>query len=181
MWKFLAHRIVARMERDYDYDATYLHELADISTAAFRRFAIAQLSFRWQGKAPRDAWHAAAIGGALSEDCGPCVQIASDQAVEAGMPGETIKALLSGEPADPVAQLGFDYARALLAGSAKLDELREEAERRFGRKGLLSLTYAAMAARNFPVLKRALGHAKACRRVRVAGADIAVPETLKAA
>ena len=55
------------------------------------------------------------IAGALFEDCGPCVQIASDIAMEQGMPGEIIRALLSGAPTDTDAQLGFDYGRALLA------------------------------------------------------------------
>jgi hypothetical protein len=134
-----------------------------------------------KGDAPRDALQAAAIGGALVEDCGPCVQIASDRAVEAGMSGETIKALLSGEPANADAQLGFDYARALLNASDNLDALRETIEARFGKRGLIALTFMAMAARNFPVLKRALGHAKTCQRVRVGGGEIAVAEELKAA
>jgi hypothetical protein len=109
------------------------------------------------------------------------VQIASDRAVEAGMSGDTIKALLSGQPANADAQLGFDYARALLNGSENLDALRESVETRWSKRGLIALTFMAMAARNFPVLKRALGHAKTCQRVRVGGAEIAVEQTLKAA
>lgn len=181
MIKFLLHKIVARMERRYSYDATYLHELVDASTTAARRFVKAQTAGRWQGPAPRDAWHAAAIGGALVEDCGPCVQIASDIAVEAGMPGATIKALLSGEPADADAKLGFDFARALLAGGENLDALREQVEARWGKQALVALSMMAMYSRNFPVLKRALGHAKSCQRVRVGGTDIAVAQELKAA
>jgi len=181
MIRYLMHRIVARMERRYDYDAAYLHELADASPTAFRKFAIAQLALRWRGQAPRDALHAAAIGGALVEDCGPCVQIASDQAVEEGMPAATIKALLSGQMADPDAQLAFDYARALLNGGENLDGLREQVDARWGRKGLIAVSFMAMAARNFPVLKRALGHAKTCQKVRVAGADVTVAQSLKAA
>lgn len=38
MIKFLLHRVVARMERRYDYDATYLHELVDVSPTAARRY-----------------------------------------------------------------------------------------------------------------------------------------------
>jgi hypothetical protein len=181
MIKFLLHKFLSRFERQYDYDATYLHELADISPSAFRRFASVQLKLQSKGDAPRDALQAAAIGGALVEDCGPCVQIASDRAVEAGMSGDTIKALLSGQPANADAQLGFDYARALLNGSENLDALRESVETRWSKRGLIALTFMAMAARNFPVLKRALGHAKTCQRVRVGGAEIAVEQTLKAA
>lgn len=181
MLKFLLHRVVARMERRYDYDASYLHELVDTSTAAAMRYFTAQSCGRWQGPVPRDAWHAAAIGAALVEDCGPCVQIASDRAIEAGMPGATIKALLSGEPADADAKLGFDFARALLAASGNLDALREAVEARWGRKGIVALSTMAMYSRNFPVLKRALGHARSCQRIRIAGVDVAVAAEIEAA
>ena len=181
MISYLLHRYVSVFERQYDYDATYLHELADISPRDFYRFARVQMTLQSKHHAPRDALQAAAIGGALVEDCGPCVQIASDRAVEAGMSGETIKALLSGHPADADAQLGFDYARALLSGSENLDALRETIEARWSKRGLIALTFMAMAARNFPVLKRALGHAKTCQRVRVGGSDVAVHQSLKAA
>jgi hypothetical protein len=38
-----------------------------------------------------------------------------------------------------------------------------------------------MAGRNFPVLKRAMGHAKTCQRVRVGKDEVIVDQTLKAA
>jgi hypothetical protein len=180
MIKFLLHKFVSGFERKYDYDATYLHELADISVNDFRRFAKVQTTLQSKHHAPHDALQAAAIGGALFEDCGPCVQIASDRAIEEGMSGDTIKALLSGQPANTDAQLGFDYARALLGGSENLDALRDAVETRWGKRGLIALTFMAMAARNFPVLKRALGHAKTCQRVRIGGTDIAVQQSLKA-
>jgi hypothetical protein len=38
-----------------------------------------------------------------------------------------------------------------------------------------------MTARNFPVIKRAMGHAKTCQRVRIGKDDVAVNQSLKAA
>jgi hypothetical protein len=181
MIRSLIHKYLSGFERKYSYDASYLHELADISPRDFYRFAKIQMTLQSKRHAPRDALQAAAIGGALVEDCGPCVQIASDRAVEAGMNGEIIKSLLSGAPADADAQLGFDYARALLTAADSLDALRTDVEARWGERGLIALTFMAMAARNFPVLKRALGHAKTCQRVRVGGTEIAVAQELKAA
>ena len=43
MIRSLLHRYLSGFERRYDYDATYLHELADISPRAFWRFASVQL------------------------------------------------------------------------------------------------------------------------------------------
>jgi hypothetical protein len=175
MLKRLLHRYTRGFEARYGYDATYMHEMTDISTAAFLRFAIMQQAGgTWRGTAPRDVWCAAGIAGALVEDCGPCVQIASDMAIEAGMSGAVIAALLSGRPTDADAQLGFEYGRALLCASENLDELREAVERNWGKAALLAISLRAMSARNFPVLKRALGRAKACRRVRIGNDDVVV-------
>jgi hypothetical protein len=182
MLKSFLHRYVRGFEARYGYDAGYMHDMTDISAAGFTRFAIVQMAGgQWQSKAPRDPWHAAGIAGALVEDCGPCVQIASDIAIEAGMPAATIAALLSGTPADADAQLGFDYGRALLHGSENLDDLRETIEGKWGKAALLAISLHAMTARNFPVIKRALGHAKTCQRVRVGKDEVAVNQMLKAA
>jgi hypothetical protein len=182
MLKWLFHRNIRGMEKKYGYDATYLHELIDLSTSAFLRFAIIQTAGgTFHGGAAPSAWQAAGIAGALVEDCGPCVQIASDIAIEQGMNGEIIKALLSGAPADADAQLGFDYARALLNASENLDDLRETIESKWGKPALIALTLRAMTGRNFPVIKRAMGHAKTCQRVRIGNADIVVNQAVKAA
>ena len=182
MLKWLLHRYTHGFEKRYGYDGTYMHELLDASTSAFNRFAIMQSAGgSWRGDAPRDAWCAAGIAGALIEDCGPCVQIAADMAIEAGMPGDTIRALLCGAPTGDEAQLGFNYGRALLLASENLDALREQVESRWGRRALIALSLRAMTARNFPVLKRAMGHAKTCQRVRIGNTDVAVAQVLKAA
>ena len=181
MLKWFLHRYIRSMESRYSYDATYLHELTDISTAAIRRYMKAQMAGRWMANVPPGVWHCAGIAGALVEDCGPCVQIATDMAIEAGTPADTIKALLSGEPAPADAQLAFDYGRALLNATEDLDTLRDRVEARWGKNGLVALSFAPMFARNFPVLKRALGHARTCQRVRVGNSEVAVNQFLKAA
>ena len=182
MLKRFLHRYTRGFERRYNYDATYMHEMADISPSGFVRFAVMQLAGgNWRGGAPLVPWCAAGIAGALVEYCGPCVQIASDMAVEAGMPGDIIAALLSGKPTDADAQLAFDYGRALLNAAPELDDLREQIEKKWGKRALLAISLRALTARNFPVLKRALGHAKACQRVRIGNADVAVSPMLKAA
>jgi hypothetical protein len=182
MLRWLFHRNIGGMEKKYGYDATYLHELADESLSAFLRFGAIQMSGgTFRGGAPANAWFAAGIAGALVEDCGPCVQIASDIAMEQGMKGEIIGALLSGAPTDADAQLGFDYGRALLHASANLDELREKIESKWGKPALMALTLRAMTARNFPVIKRAMGHAKTCQKVRIGNSDIPVNQALKVA
>lgn len=179
MFGWLYHSMIARMERRYGYDATYLHEVIDAAPEAARRFGRMQTTGKWRGDLPLEIFHAAALAGALHEDCGPCVQIATDIALEAGVDPGLIAGLLAGEASGTPARLALDYARALLAGAEDLDILRDQAAARWGRKGLIALSLTAMSARNYPVLKRAMGHARECRRIRV-GVD-QVPVLRKAA
>lgn len=182
MLKWFLHRYIKKMERHYNYDATYMHEMLDASLSGFRRYTKMQMAARnWGGGAPLNAVAAAGIAGALVEDCGPCVQIGSDIAMEQGMKGEVIRALLSGTPTDADAQLGFDYGRALLHGSENLDDLRETIEKKWGKEALIAMSLQAMTSRNYPVIKRALGHAKTCQKVRIGNTDVAVNQSLKAA
>ncbi|MBL6852974.1 MAG: hypothetical protein ISQ86_06255 [Alphaproteobacteria bacterium] len=182
MLKSLLHRYIRGFAKRYNYDASYMHEIAHISTAGFIRLAIMQTAGgQWQADAPRDPYHAAGIAAVLVEDCGPCVQIATDIAVEAGMSPQIIAALLAGTPTDADAQLGFDYGRALIGGGDALDDLRAMIERKWGKASLLAISMHALTGRNFPVIKRAMGHAKACQRVRVGKVDVVVNQVLKAA
>jgi uncharacterized lipoprotein YbaY len=68
----------------------------------------------------------------------------------------------------PDAALGLRIADATLAHEPA-DELRAEALRRYGKKGLISLAYAIASARVYPTVKRVLGHAHTCERIKVAG------------
>jgi hypothetical protein len=43
MFKQFLHRRIAKLERAFGYDATYLHEVVDTSTPAFAKFT----AFQW--------------------------------------------------------------------------------------------------------------------------------------
>jgi hypothetical protein len=49
------------------------------------------------------------------------------------------------------------------------DDLREEVVRQWGKRALISLAFAIMAARLFPTLKYAMGHGRACTRLTIGG------------
>ena len=120
---------------------------------------------------PLAPWCAAGIAGVLAEDCGPCTQLGVDRAAEAGVPPEVVRAVVAGDVdamPDDVA-LAYRFARASLDRAPEADALRDEVVRRWGPRGLVSLAFAVTTARMFPTLKSALGHARSCTRVRVAG------------
>lgn len=174
MLRRLLHRSVAKLERDFDYDATYLHEVIDISPAAFFKFGAFQIMSAHRGKAHRDAWFAARMSATLSEDCGPCTQIVVDMALKDGMDAGKISALLRGdlERAGADAELGFRFGTAVAQNTVDAGPLSEEVARRYGKNAQVALAYAVATARVYPTVKRGMGHGMACTRIRISDETI---------
>ena len=70
--------------------------------------------------------------------------------------------------------LAYRFAKASLAHDLAADELRAEILKRWGERGLISLSFALAASRVFPTVKYALGHGKACTRLTVGGKPLPV-------
>jgi hypothetical protein len=174
---------LAAFERDFHYDTTYIADVADASVPAFFKFGLFNAFAGHRESVPRDAFFAARIAATLAEDCGPCTQLVVDMASAEAMPAPVLRAIVAGDEdamsAD--ARLGYRFARAVLRrdlGAA--DEQRETVLSTWGPKGLVTLAFAVASSRVFPALKYALGHARACSRVRIDGTDT-VPEHAKPA
>ena len=176
MFKSYLHGKVAAMERAFSYDARYVHEMLDASTAAFLKFGLFQKMGAHRDGVSREAWFAAKLAAVLSEDCGPCAQLMVDMALKAGVDAKIIAALARGdlERAGADAALGYRYGLAVATNAPEAVALSVDAEARYGKRGLVSLALGVASARVYPALKRGLGHGAACRKLVVANDTIAV-------
>jgi hypothetical protein len=179
MLKALIHKRLDAYEREYGYDVSYVREILDADLAAFRRvFALTAFSAYAPSDVPAEAQFAAKITGTLTEDCGPCTQLMVTQAERAGVAPDTIRAVVRGDLASlgPDARLAVLFARAVLAHDPEADVLRAQVRERWGRRGVIALAFGLVSARAYPTLKYALGFAKTCSRVVVAGDPVSVQQ-----
>jgi hypothetical protein len=171
---FMKRRLRAFGEA-FGYDTSYGAELIDTDIAA--GLALARLSkvAAYRADAPAAAWYAAKIVAVMTEDCGPCVQLAVTMAQRGGISESDLRAIVTGNVArmSAEASLGYRFAKALLARSAELDGLREEIVRRWGARALAAISINLVATRTFPALKYALGHGQSCQSVEIGGDMIA--------
>ena len=167
--KTLLHAAIRNFEKTFHYDATYMHEVIDHAPAAAWKFGLIQIPAYYGKSLNRDAWHAAHLAGALSEDCGPCAQLSVDMALRDGVDPAKLAALVRGDAdaAGAEAALAFRYGTAVAKNSPDVVELSAAIRRRFGERGLIAFAYAVTFARVYPTLKRALGHGQACAKIVV--------------
>jgi hypothetical protein len=149
--------------RHFDYDVSYLLELADASPDAFRAFEAAMPMSRVQKIAPIEAVQIAKIAGMRAQDCGPCTELCLKIAREAGVAEAVIQGALRGGKGLGAEQRDIhDYARAVALNEEMDPELLPRLEGRLGKAALAEIAVNLVGVRIYPTLKRALGHAKSC-------------------
>jgi hypothetical protein len=92
--KWLLRRTIRSFERKWNYDASYLKEIVDLSPLAALKFSLATSLGSYRRDVPPAALFAAGITAVRSEDCGPCTQLAIAMAEQQGVPPETLRAIL---------------------------------------------------------------------------------------
>jgi hypothetical protein len=171
MIKWLLRRRLAAFERAWNYDASYMHEVLEADPSALMAFSKVASLGRYHKDAPLAAYHAVRVVGTLAEDCGPCTQLTINMAERAGVDPAILRAVVARDfaamPYDVA--LAARFTEASLRHAPEADDLREEVVRRFGKRGLVSLAFAMVAARIFPTLKYAPGYGRSCTRVTVGG------------
>ena len=75
MLKWLLRRRIDAFEREYDYDASHMRYILDVSVSAALKFGRIKGLANYREDVPLDASFAAALTTTLAEDCGPCSQL----------------------------------------------------------------------------------------------------------
>jgi hypothetical protein len=176
MVRWLLRRTIESFERKWNYDASYLKEIAELSPLAAVKFSLATSLGSYRRDVPPDALFAAGITAVRSEDCGPCTQLGITMAEQQGVRPEILRALLTDDVAampDEVA-LAWRFTRATLAHDAAADDYRDVIVERWGPRAVVTLAFAITTARMYPTVKYAMGHGKICARVVVNGAPLVI-------
>ena len=152
--------------RHYDYDVSYIEQLLDASPGAFLAFEAAMPMGTYHNAAPADLLYIAKIAAMRIQDCGPCTELGVKKAREAKVPESVIQGALHGGKGLAPLQLDvYHYAQAVISYEDLPPDLLSRLESALGREVLAELALALVAARLYPTLKHALGHAKSCSLV----------------
>ena len=183
MLKWLMHKGIGAFERQWNYDASYVHEIIDADPRAAWKFQRATGLGKYRKDVPAEALAAAAITAVRHEDCGPCTQLGVSMAERAGVDPKVLRAVLTETPMamPPDVALAWRFTRATLDHDPSADQYRDEIIKRWGPRAVVSLAFAIVTARMYPTVKYAMGHGKACTRIVVDGAPIAFDKALVSA
>lgn len=176
MLRLILHAGARAFERRYSYDSGYMHEV--ISTTAKAGLGLALFPALVQYRGPKRAvpvWAGATLASTMDGDCGSCAQLVLDMAVEHGANPDHLRACLKADWAAAGGEgLGYRFAVAAILDAPGVDDLAAEIRSQYGRKALTAAAFGAASGRFYPVLKRGLGHAQTCQRLRIKGKMVLV-------
>ena len=179
MLRRVLRRSIESFERTWNYDASYIREIIDLSPVAAIKFMLATSLGTYRRDVPLAALAAAGITAVKSEDCGPCTQLAVAMAERQGVRPELLRAVLQDDdlamPED--VELAWQFTRATLAHDPAADDFRREIVRRWGPRAVVTLAFAITTARMYPTVKYAMGHGQTCSRVVVNGTPVTTSRT----
>jgi hypothetical protein len=171
MLRWFLRRWIDKFERTWNYDAAYMRDVLDADPHALMALSKVQGITDYRKDVPLPAYCTAGIVSAMAEDCGPCTQLAIEMAQRGGVEPAILRAVVARDlGAMPYeVSLAVRFAEASLERAPEADDLRAEVVRRFGKRGLISLSFALVAGRIFPTLKYGLGYGRACTRLTIGG------------
>jgi alkylhydroperoxidase family enzyme len=160
---------IAAAEKALGVPLDYCRFMVRASLRASLKFAKFLAVDEYRRVLPPGPCYVARIVAVRDEDCGTCVQIAVNQAKNAGVPAEQLRAVLDGDLDRLPAELrdAYCFAEAVVTRNDQEDALRERIRLRYGDEGLVEMALAIASCRTFPITKRALGYAVSCSDVAI--------------
>lgn len=168
MLRWLINKRLDAAEKKLGVPVDYLRHLAKVSLPAFFKFVKFMPLSEYRKKLPVEPYHIARLVAVLKEDCGSCVQIEINLAKHDGVSTDLLQSVLDGKVEALPKDLAnvYRFAEAVVTQTDNL-ELREALRQQYGEEGLIELALTIAACRVFPTLKRGMGYATSCSRVRV--------------
>ena len=167
----LTQREIRKFETEWDYDASYMHDIAAVDFEAIGRFSLLQELGDYRKSIPKSAWYAVKLLSCIREDCGPCTQLIVNMAEKDGVAPEILMAIVEGRPGDldETNRLFYDYANAVLDHDLRGEELRRRIIAQYGAASAVSAGLSMITGKAYPLMKYALGHGQHCLKVSVNG------------
>ena len=162
-------RKLASEERRLGESLDYVRHILKTSLRAFFKFLKIMPLSAYRRKLPADAYHVAQIVAVRDEDCGTCVQIGINLALQDGVSADVLQAVIDDCPQnlpEPLEDV-YRFTQSVVTADGDDSPLRDKMRGYYGEEGLVELALAIASCRVYPITKRAMGYATSCRLVEV--------------
>lgn len=153
----------------YDYDTTYMKEMLSENPKAFETFEGFLPMASFKDKTPNEVLYVVKLTSMKNEDCGACLQLNVDMAVEAGVPKDIIKEVVFNEGKDLSLELKevYDFTLAVANNETIDDVLSAKINEMYSKDIMTEIALAIASTKIFPTIKRVLNDFHSCSVIQI--------------
>lgn len=156
-----------RFANRYDYNVDYMSQMDAGSPGILAKMALLVPLSNHNKVAPKNAYFTAKLVGTKHADCGPCLRLVCNMAIEAGVPNAILLKVLQApqELPEELAQVAAYALAVVTQDHEQLAELQPKMQQDWSDGALAEISLAIAFGSFYPTIKRGLGSATACEPV----------------
>lgn len=156
-------------QNHYNYDTTYMKEMLKENPNAYASFEAFLPMASFKEKTPLDVLFVVKITSMKNEDCGACLQLNVDMAIEAGVDKEIIKEVVFNEGKNLSEELKDVYHFTLAVGNNETvqNNLYDKINKRYSKDIMTEIALAIASSKVFPAIKRVMNDFHTCSMIQL--------------
>ncbi len=153
----------------YNYDVEYIKRMIKQAPNAYEKFEAFLPMGSYYEKTPVEVIFLVKLTIMKYEDCGACLQLNVDMAIEAGVDKDIIKEIVfnAGENLTGELKELYEFTLNVAKGESIDDELYNKISSKYGDEIMIEIALASAATKVFPTVKRVLGNIKSCSVIQI--------------
>ena len=148
----------------YNYDTNYMKEMLKFAPKAYANFEAFLPMASYSDKTPKDVLFVAKVTAMEVEDCGACLQLNVDMAIEAGVDKGILKEIVFNEGKNLSKELKdvYDFAFAVASYEEVDNSLYAKMNEKYSHEIMVELALAIASTKIFPSIKRVMNDIQSC-------------------
>lgn len=153
----------------YGYDVNYMKEMLTENPKAFETFESFLPMASFVDKTPNDVISVAKLTSIKNEDCGACLQLYVDMAVEAGVDKKIVQDVVFNEGKNLPRKLKtvYDFTLCVSNKQSIEDNLYNKMNELYSKSIMVEIALAIAATKIFPTVKRVLNEFQTCSSIQL--------------
>jgi len=156
-------------QNHYNYDTSYMKEMLLSNPKAFETFEAFLPMASFKDKVPIDVIFVVKLTSMKNEDCGKCLQLNVDMAIEAGVDKDIVKEVVFNEGKNLSNDLKeiYDFTLAVANKQSIEQSLYDKINKKYSKDILTEIALAIASTKVFPAVKRVLNDFYSCSVIQL--------------
>jgi len=153
----------------YNYDVDYIKRMIKQAPNAYEKFESFLPMASYYEKAPDEVIFLVKLAVMKNEDCGACLQLNVNMAIEAGVDEQIVKEIVFNKGRNLPEELKelYEFILNVAKNESIDDKLYSKISNKYGHEIMIEIALASASAKVFPTIKRVLGDIESCSVIQI--------------